>query len=225
MRAVWLTALGCLLCLGSGCEESPSPPSGSEAPRGGERRAPEGCPDTDGPFVRGRVLAPRFDLAGDDAGSPDAGAWRPERREFPARAVAVTVVSTDDGEAIGRTETDAKGRWCIDTGDREPGMEMLARAAVDGTEFRRPLLTREGQVISVRSEAVWRLIGRAVDEPATVPAATFLNLEVLVSTATDLLEPVDWRRVETVGEAVERTVETSRHDPRVSARLERLGGR
>jgi len=68
------------------------------------------------------------------------------------------------------------------------------------------------------------MLDRRLDDPTSVEPATFLNLEAMVSTASDLLEPVDWRNVDDVAEAVDRTVERATRDRRVDQRLEKLSG-
>jgi hypothetical protein len=220
-----IAALTCLLlCLPAGCD--PSQPAGSSSPEPPESASPEACPDTEGPFVQGRVLVPRLDMPRKNAGSNDAGGLdgEVEPREVPADGVRLAVTDLADGSEVGSTTTDRKGRWCIDLGDREPGMALLAEVRVDGVDLRRPLLTRDAQIVSIRSEAVWRMLADRLEDPTDVEPATFLNLEAMVSTASDLLEPVDWRKVEDVAQAVDRTVERATQDRRVSERLEELAG-
>ena len=200
----WIAAFACLT-LFAGCEAETSGPS-----TGGEP-VPEGCPETDGPFARGSVLVP------DLRASPDAGGE--VRREVPAREVAVIV--EDGGEPL-ETETDANGRWCIDIGERETGMDLVATATIDGAELRRPIITREGQIISVRTEAVLQVLSERVGDLSSVPPAVFLNLEAIASTATDLLQPIDWRGGKSVEAVVEKVVARIAEDPRFSETLERL---
>ncbi|MFB6350434.1 MAG: hypothetical protein ABEN55_19445 [Bradymonadaceae bacterium] len=217
---IWIATLLCLAAVG--CDPN--------APTGGGESVPEGCPDTGGPFVRGRVLVP--DLGGtenrktEDGGAEDGAASgataSEERREVPARDVSVTLTG-GGGEAT--TRTDAKGRWCLDLGDREPGMDLVARATVGGTTLRRPVITREGQIISVRSEAVLRILEQKLDDPSTVPPAAFLNLEAVVSTATDLLNPVNWRGAESIDAVVATIVDRIAEDPRFANTLKTLKAR
>ncbi len=218
-----IAALICLLlCLPAGCD--PSQSAGSSSADTVASASPEACPDTEGPFIRGRVLVPRLDTPTTNAGVDAAGGLdrETEPREVPADGVAVTVAALDDGSEVESTTTDRKGQWCIELGNREPGMELLAEVRVEGVELRRPLLTRDAQIVSIRSESVWRMLADRLEDPTTVEPATFLNLEAMVSTASDLLEPVDWQNVDDVAGAVERTVERASQDRRVSDRLEKL---
>ena len=200
----WIVAFASLALL-AGCESNGSAPTSGGGP------VPEGCPETDGPFARGRVLVP------DLRASPDAGGE--VRREVPAREVAVSVAN--GGEAL-KTQTDANGRWCVDLDERETGMALVATATVDGAELRRPVITREGQIISVRSEAVLQVLSERVGDRSSVPPAVFLNLEAIASTATDLLQPIDWRGGKSVETVVEKVVARIAEDPRFAETLERL---
>jgi len=217
MVRVWTATLLCLAVVGCEARQT-SPPGGGEA-------SPEGCPETDGPFARGRVLVP--DRDGPDSGQTDRGGTENEgvggaRREVAARDMAVTLTGSD-GAATARS--DANGRWCLDLGDREPGMGLVARAGVEGARLRRPIITREGQVISVRSEAVVRVLHDEIGDPTEVPPAAFLNLEAVASTATDLLAPVDWRGAESIAAVVENIEARIREDPRFANTLESVKAR
>lgn len=214
MRFWTATLLG--LAVVAGCEARSPAPSGNGA------SVPEGCPETDGPFARGRVLVP--ETGGTDAGETDAatsnvGASGEVRREVPAREVRVTL--SGEGKTVD-TRTDANGRWCLGIGERDPGMTLVARAEVDGTPLRRPVITRKGQIISVRSEAVLRVLEQRLGDLSAVSPAVFLNLEAVASTATDLLDPIDWRDAESIASVVEKVETRIAGDSRFTETLERL---
>ena len=221
--------LAVVLVVGVGCQgrtagDSPEPEgSTSETPP-----APEYCPEGPGGWVAGRVLRPEWQQATGqvppDAASTDPEAPVVERRAIPAPQVPVRLYRHGEETTLASGQTDAKGRWCLRVdADLGFGVDLLAEATVDETPLRRPVITREGQVISLRTEPLLRVLVDRGIALAEVPRSVYLNMEAMAATAVDLIEPVDWQPDETLASGIDRTVERLGSEERLAKKLQRLG--
>ena len=219
----WVFILASLGLLLGGCDAG-GEPAGTRERRQGPRK-PAYCPEGPGKSVRGRVLAPDWFVERGGAPHPDAGESKGrERRELPVRGVDVSVRQRDEEAALVETTTDSKGRWCVDLSDTSTGMDLVAVARLDSHRLRRPVITRYGTTISVRSEALLQLVEKRTDDLSTVSPALYLNLESIASTAVDLLDPVEWNSDETVSSAIDKVATHLRADRRIEEKLRRFSG-
>lgn len=183
---------------------------------------PSYCPDTGDELVRGRVLVPDWLVEGAPATRSDVGSAPEARREVPARDVSVTIRESGEAVEIATADTDSKGRWCVDVGDNDLGMSLIARASIGDGELRRPVITKYGQVISLRSESVLRILEAEFEQLSVISPAAYLNLEAIASTAVDLLDPVEWSEGETSRTALQKVESHLRRDRRFGEKLDAL---
>lgn len=219
----WLAVL-LVVTAGFGCQTRTS--SDQEAGRG--PAAPDYCPAGSGDWVAGQVLRPEWrqtaGQAAPDAASTDTEAPAVERRATPAPKIPVRLYRHKQEETLARGRTDAKGRWCLRVdGEIGFGVDLLAEATLEDVRLRRPVITRSGQVISLRTEALVRLLVDRQIDLAEVPRPVYLNMEAMAATAVDLIDPVDWRADETLQTGVERAADRLAADERLAKKLQRLG--
>lgn len=150
----------------------------------------------------------------------------PRRRERPARGATIEIYRRDSpDDVLVSTQTNASGDWCVSApGDAELGVELLARAEASRGRLRRPIVTPLRQIVSVRSEALVRLLEERPRLWGRLSRAGYLNLQAIASTAVDLLDPVQWQHVESLDVVARRMEETMAADRRLQAELERLSG-
>ncbi len=186
---------------------------------------------TDRTIVRGRVLLPVFE--GEDSESDaghrpdqirDANIGRPRRRERPASDVEVRLDRLETSEqSLVSTRTNASGEWCLSAAEGvELDVELIARAETSRGTLRRSVVTPLRQVISVRSEALTRVLNERSALRAVMSPASYLNLQAVASTAVDLLEPVQWQSVESLDTIAARMRETIEDDRRFQSSVDAL---
>lgn len=201
--------------------------------------------DAEATLLRGSVRLPDLrplrragGAPSEDAGGGDAGARAPRGasfRERPAREVSVTVYRADEKgsagpapkEGLADTTTDRAGNWCVAVAESVEATPTLLAAArlsgtgsdgEDATVLRRSVVTQFGNAVTVRSEALTRVLlekGRLED----LTSAAYLNLLSVAATAVDLLSPVPWEGDESVAESVEKVRRALERDERFEQKL------
>jgi hypothetical protein len=150
---------------------------------------------------------------------------RPRRRERPIRGATIEIRLDRPDDVLVSTQTNASGDWCLSApGDAEFGVELLVRAETPRGRLRRPIVTPLRQIVSVRSEALVRLLDKRPRLWGRLSRAGYLNLQAIASTAVDLLDPVQWQHVESLDVVARRMEETMAADRRLQVELERLSG-
>jgi hypothetical protein len=146
-------------------------------------------------------------------------------RERPGQDVPVALRGgSDSGEVLAEVRTDVDGDWEASVPAKTPlDGSVVAEATVEGATLRRGIVTEFGNAVTIRAEALDRMLAQRETSPAKLPRATYLNLLSMLATAADLTTPVDWSGDETIDEAVERVLEAGRADERFGGRLEALG--
>jgi hypothetical protein len=143
-------------------------------------------------------------------------------RERPGQDVPVELRRADQpDDVLGQTRTDSEGNWSISVPPKTPlDGSIVAVTSLDDTTLRRAIVTEFGNAITIRAEALSRMLAERSSSPAQIPRARYLNLLSMLATAADLTHPVDWAGDETMETAVERVREAGAADPRLSKRLE-----
>jgi hypothetical protein len=146
-------------------------------------------------------------------------------RERPGLDVPVTLRrGSGSDEVLAETRTDADGDWEASVPAKTPlDGSVIAEATVEGATLRRGVVTEFGNAVTIRSEALGRMLAQRGTSPAKLPRASYLNLLSMLATAADLTAPVDWSGDETIDQAVERVMEAGSEDERFAERLEALG--
>lgn len=221
-----LAVLMAVVAVGFGCESGGGPAETTPALNRGGGSSPN-CPEAEGGQIRGRVLVPVLSEEGPDSGL-DNRRGPGGRLERPAREVDVAVYTVGSEEALAETTTDANGRWCVVLPmEREVGTELVAEATIAEDRYRRAVVAEHGQNISVRSEALHRILASEPSsegsEASSISSAVYLNLETVASTAADLVDPAGWQRGATLRSAPERLEAQLMEDERFLERLERFG--
>lgn len=182
-------------------------------------------------IIRGQVLAPAARLARPSFFPqwlvPSAHA-APLEGELPVANVRVALYRQEKGEPVGptliETRTNVVGAWCMripDGAEAGTGLILVA-TSIDSRLRLRRLFALPGDVdISSFSEAFVELLVEEEIDLEALPRATFLNMEVLASTAIDLLNPVVIEEGEGLAEAMTKIRKSLRQDPRFTAILAR----
>jgi len=102
------------------------------------------------------------------------------------------------------------------------GVERVAVARWEDVELRRSIAAGHGQTISVRSEALHRILEARLDSLSSLSRAAYMNLQAMASTSVDLIDPVRIRPGESAGELIGRVRDRLLRDSRFRARLEAL---
>lgn len=225
MRSL-LAVLIAVVAVGFACEPGEEPTETTSASnRGGESSS--NCPEAEGRRIRGRVLVPVLSEEGADSGLENRRGPG-GRLERPAKEVDISVYAVGSEEVLAEATTDASGRWCVVLpSGREVGTELVAEATIAEKGYRRAIVAEHGQNISVRSEALHRVLASKDSSNGTdissLPPAVYLNLETVASTAADLVDPTGWQRGATLASAPERLEAQLMENERFLEQLDRLG--
>lgn len=219
----------------AGCWGADPPAAGGGAPKLTEDGPP--CVATERSagnesidLVEGRVRVPVGGGASDAGGGAGGREMPVFEYEGPARNRQISLEASGSDGVVGTTQTDARGRWCLQKPSSISfGEGLYASVTIDGVELRAPVIRARGTTISVRSEAMirWLEAGSGRDWEAW-SRARMLNLEAVVTTEADLISPVMMRGDESLETIVKSMVSDLKASGRaaqiVSGRDQRRGG-
>ena len=202
-RLLWLSLAGLCVFLPPGCDANG--PASQESAQAPQRS------------IQGSVRLPDFE----NLESLGRGAVF---RERAARDVPVDIrhVGETDG-TLAQTRTDVDGDWSVSVPAQTPlDGSIVAEASVEDVTLRRGIVTEFGNAITVRSEALGRMLEERSTSAATLPRATYLNVLSMLATAADLTNPVDWSGDETIEASIQRVRRAGNADERLHKRLKSL---
>lgn len=189
--AVAAALVVCFAAAGAGCDGGRGEDGGAERPRSPGAR-PAYCPSDAVRYVEGRVRLPVVAEAKGDGSDVGASATGTVRRTRPVSGAQVVVERPKDGGErveVGAATTDEKGRWCVARPeDVELSTEVVAVVQTEEGRLRRSLVASRGQHVSVRTEALHRILDeRGLFE--SLSRAAYTNLVAAAATATDVFNP------------------------------------
>lgn len=221
-RGVAAAAVALAVAAAAGCDRGGGERSEQGAPPTPGSR-PAHCPSDTATYVEGRVRLPVVsEREASDAGERGVGTVRRTRPAADVRVVVQRLGKGGDPVEIGTATTDQKGRWCIAwRGDLEFSTNIVAVADAEGRRLRRSLVAARGQHLSIRTEALHRILDER-DLLGELSRAAYTNLTAAAATATDVFnrpEPSDdWEK------RVERVREAMLEEKRFRRLLDRAGG-